>query len=66
MNTITIRICIDNDAFVDRLSEELQTILDAPSITNRLCEADDLARINLLDSNGNTVGHAYAGQEDWG
>lgn len=65
MNTIHIEICIDNDAFQDRLSEELQDILNAPSIINRLCEtASNSERVPLRDTNGNTVGHAWVSLED--
>lgn len=68
MNTITIKVNIDNDAFQDRLSEELQSVLNAPQIVNRLCGDECVGeppRIPLFDANGNKCGHASVSQEDW-
>jgi hypothetical protein len=72
MNTITISICIDNDAFQDRLAEELASILDARAIVNGICEAPEThtevgraAQIRLRDTNGNTVGFARAHNARW-
>ena len=61
MSTINIQICINNDAFVDNLTDELQRILNAPQIVTRLYEEPrrNGDYIPLLDSNGNAVGHAW-------
>ena len=59
MTSINIKVNIDNDAFCDRLTEELAGVLNTSDIVNRVSEAGLDARIKLLDSNGNTCGEAW-------
>lgn len=62
MTTIRISVDIDNDAFVDRLTEELQRILNASDIINRTWDEGPNVRVPLRDINGNTCGYAVAGE----
>ena len=54
---IVIKVNLDGDSFVDQTQEELQRVLDARKIINRLAD-NDYDRIGLVDSNGNTCGFA--------
>jgi hypothetical protein len=62
MNLIEIRIDTMGEAFDDRLSEEIQAILNAPQIINRLC-SEEGPSIQLFDSNGDVCGYATAKEE---
>ena len=62
MNLIEIRIDTMGPAFDDRISEELQGILNAPEIINRLC-GEEGPSIQLFDSNGELCGYATAKEE---
>ena len=58
MTAIKIVIGIDNDAFNDRLSEELQHCLNAADIVNALAECMTGDACTIRDSNGEACGYA--------
>ena len=56
---INIQVNVDNDTFVDRLTDELCDVVDIPSIVSRVSDAGIGSSVNLHDSNGNTCGKAW-------
>jgi len=56
---INIQVNVDNDAFNDRLTDELCNVVDIPSIVGHVSDAGIGNSIKLHDSNGNTCGKAW-------